>query len=114
MTRVLAATIAAALVLLLPAEAQAGGWTWPVEGRVATGYLNGDDPYAGGQHRGIDIAAPDGAPVVAAAGGTVTFAGVVGDAGLTVTVRTADGAFDTSYLHLGAATVRRGERVAAG
>ena len=40
-----------------------------VRGEVVTPYRNGDDPYAGGQHRGIDIAAPVGAPVVAAAGG---------------------------------------------
>ena len=33
-------------------------------------YRNGADPYARGQHRGIDISAPDGASVVAAAAGT--------------------------------------------
>jgi hypothetical protein len=113
MTRLLAVMIAAAVLLLLPAEAHAGGWTWPVEGRLVTTYRNGGDPYAAGQHRGIDIAAPVGSRVVAAAAGSVTFAGTVGDAGLTVSVRTGDG-FDTSYLHLGSATVRRGERVEAG
>ena len=44
-------------------------WAWPVEGEVITPYRNGADPYAGGQHRGIDIAAAAGTPVVAAAGG---------------------------------------------
>ena len=84
-----------------------------MQGELITGYLNGDDPYAAGQHRGIDIAGALGAPVVAAAAGEVRFAGVAGSSGLTVSVRTDDG-FDTSYLHLGAAHVRAGERVSAG
>jgi Peptidase family M23 len=50
---------------------------------------------------------------VAAVAGEVRFAGVAGSSGLTVSVRTDDG-FDTSYLHLGATTVRAGERVSAG
>jgi Peptidase family M23 len=80
---------------------------------VITPYRNGADPYAAGQHRGIDVAAPVGAEVVAAAGGTVTFAGPLGASGLTVGVRTDDG-FDTSYLHLSSIGVRAGDRVAAG
>jgi hypothetical protein len=101
--------------LLAPAPATAAGrWEWPVEGDVLTRYANGDDPYAGGQHRGIDIAAPVGEPVRAATDGTVTFAGEVGSSGLTIAVRTGDGRFDTSYLHLESAAVREGDRVAAG
>ena len=80
---------------------------------MITQYRNGEDPYAGGQHRGIDIAGPVGAPVLAAAAGEVRFAGTVGSSGLTVSVRTADG-FDTSYLHLSSTSVRAGERVGAG
>ena len=97
-------TLAAFLLLSAPAEAS---WSWPVRGDVITQYRNGDDPYAGGQHRGIDIAAAVGTPVVAAAGGEVRFAGTAGSSGLTVSVRTADG-FDTSYLHLSALAVRAG------
>ena len=80
---------------------------------MITQYRNGADPYAGGQHRGIDIAAAAGTPVVAAAGGEVRFAGTAGSSGLTVSVRTADG-FDTSYLHLSSFAVRAGARVSAG
>jgi len=110
-----AASLAMAFVMLAPAPAAAGGdWTWPVDGELATKYRNGDDPYAAGQHRGIDIAAPAGRQVAAAASGTVTFAGTVGSAGATVTVRTADGRLDTSYLHLGSIDVREGETVSAG
>jgi peptidase M23-like protein len=110
-------TLAAAAVaafFLAPPAAAASSWTWPVAGRVITPYSNGADPYAGGQHRGIDVAAPVGTRVVAATGGTVSFAGLAGSSGLTVAVRTDDGRFDTSYLHLSSLHVRQGERVAIG
>src|SRR3954454_13215026 len=100
-------------VLSSPALA-GGGWTWPIRGPVLTPYRNGGDPYSGGQHRGIDIGAPVGSRVVAALGGTVTFAGVVGSSGLTVSERTADGRFDLSYLHLSSAAVRRGDTLSPG
>ena len=97
------------------AAADDAGWTWPVRGRVLTLYSNDDSrPYAGGMHRGIDIAADAGTTVVAARTGTVTHAGVVGSAGLVVAVRTADGRYVTSYLHLSAAAVKRGDAVEAG
>jgi pyruvate/2-oxoglutarate dehydrogenase complex dihydrolipoamide acyltransferase (E2) component len=107
------AVLIAALTLSPPAAA-ATDWTWPVRGDVVTPYKNGDDPYASGQHRGIDIAAPVGTRVVAAVGGRVTYAGVAGSSGLTVSVRTADGRYDTSYLHLSAATVKEGDTVDRG
>ena len=103
-------TLTAFLLLSTPAQAS---WSWPVRGDVITPYRNGADPYAGGQHRGIDIAAAVGTAVVAAAGGEVRFAGTAGSSGLTVSVRTGDG-FDTSYLHLSALAVRAGARVSAG
>jgi Peptidase family M23 len=108
----LTAAVAVVAFLAAPAPAHAE-WVWPLRGPVVTTYRNGDDPYAGGQHRGIDIAGPVGAPVVAAAGGEVRFAGTAGSSGLTVSVRTADG-FDTSYLHLSSASVRAGEVVSSG
>src|SRR3954468_18852684 len=113
----LPAAIALVLALCLlgapPAHA-APGWVWPLRGEVVTPYRNGGDPYAAGQHRGINIAGPVGAPVVAAAGGVVRFAGTVGSSGLTVGIRTADGRYDTSYLHLSSVSVREGDRLAAG
>ena len=68
---------------------------------MVTAFLNGDDPYAAGQHRGIDIAGRAGAPVVAATSGLVRFAGTAGSSGSTVSIRSEDGRFDVSYLHLG-------------
>lgn len=106
--------LACVLALLAAPASAAADWSWPVAGDVITHYRNGADPYAGGQHRGIDIAAEAGRPVVAAAGGTVRFAAVAGSSGLTVSVRTVDGRFDTSYLHLSALAVREGDAVSTG
>ena len=108
MTRRLLATSALALLSVLAAASPAlAAWRWPADGEVITSYLNGADPYAAGQHRGVDIAGPVGAPVVAATAGTVRFAGTVGSSGLTVSVRTSDGRLDLSYLHLSLACGRR-------
>ena len=106
-----ATTLLAFLLLVAPAWAE---WVWPVRGEVITPYRNGSDPYASGQHRGIDIAGAPGATVVAATSGEVRFAGTAGASGLTVSVRTGDGRYDTSYLHLSSTAVREGDRVAAG
>jgi hypothetical protein len=106
----LTAFLSLAAALAGPAQA---AWLWPVSGEVITPYRNGSDPYAGGQHRGIDIAAAVGTPVVASAAGEVRFAGTAGSSGLTVSVRTGDG-FDTSYLHLSSLAVRAGEHVSGG
>ena len=99
---------------LASAPAAHADWVWPVSGEVITPYRNGDDPYAAGQHRGIDIAAATGTPVVAASAGEVRFAGTAGSSGLTVSIRTADGLFDTSYLHLSSTAVHKGDRVSTG
>jgi hypothetical protein len=104
----------AATLQLLSGTALADGWTWPIRGPVLTAYRNGGDPYAAGQHRGIDIGAPVGTRVAAATAGTVTFSGVVGASGLVVSERTADGRFDLSYIHLSSSAVHRGDALATG
>ena len=108
------------LVLLLPVlvALQVGvqpalAWTWPVDGPVLRPFVLGDDPYAGGQHRGVDIGAPSGTPVRAPAAGSVSFAGTVPKGGKTVTIRTADG-YAVTLLHLGAYSVTRGAAVGEG
>jgi Peptidase family M23 len=109
-----------ALVALLPVliAFQAGAppalaWTWPVDGPVLRPFALGDDPYAAGQHRGIDVAAAPGSPVRAPAGGTVRFAGTVPGGGRTVTLLTEDG-YAVTLLHLGAIAVARSAPVAEG
>jgi hypothetical protein len=101
------------LVTFLVGAAPASAWTWPVTGPVLQPFVLGDDPYAGGQHRGIDVAAEEGAAVVAPAGGVVTFAGSVPGGGRTVTIETADG-YAVTLLHLGRITVARGAAIAEG
>ena len=88
-------------------------WTWPAGGPVLQYFKFGDDPYAGGQHRGIDISASAGAPVVAPAGGAVSFAGTVPGGGHTVTIETPDG-YSVTLVHLGTVAVSRGAEVAEG
>lgn len=90
------------------------GWPWPVIGEVVTAYRNGDDPYAAGQHRGVDIAAPVGTPARAVVAGSVSFSGRIPDGGNVVTVRTSDGRYLVSYLHLAARAVQRGAAVTVG
>jgi hypothetical protein len=108
------------LIVLLPVliAFQAGAppalaWTWPVDGPVLHPFVFGDNPYAAGQHRGVDVGAPAGAPVRAPAAGTVSFAGTVPRSGRTVTIRTADG-YSVTLVHLGAVGVVRGAAVAEG
>jgi Peptidase family M23 len=101
------------LVALLPVliAFQAGvppalAWTWPADGPVLRQFILGDDPYAGGQHRGVDIGGDAGAPVRSPAAGIVSFAGTVPGGGHSVTVQTADG-HSVTLVHLGSITVAR-------
>ena len=64
-------------------------------------------------HLGVDYKAPLGAPVIAAADGTVVFAGTNGGSGRMVHLRHGN-AFETEYLHLSSIAVRNGEHVRQG
>lgn len=83
----------------------------PVGGAVVRGF----DPPAtryGAGHRGVDLAAAAGQPVVAALGGTVTFAGRV--AGVSWITVGHGGGLDTTYGPVEPAAVAAGDVVAAG
>jgi len=67
----------------------------------------------GRMHEGIDIGAPYGCEVGAAAGGTVVFAGWDGGYGRAVEIAHGGG-FSTKYAHLSAIYVSPGERVERG
>lgn len=64
-------------------------------------------------HEGIDISAPHGTPILAAAKGVVTFAGVMAGLGNTVEIDHGFG-YVTRYGHASKLLVRRGEEVARG
>lgn len=108
MRRVLLAAVAA--LVFVPV---AHGWTWPAEGPVLRQFALGDNPYAGGQHRGIDVGGELGADVRAPAAGTVSFAGTVPGGGKTVTIQTADG-YAVTLLQLGETLAVRGSVVEEG
>lgn len=95
------------------------GWAWPVPGHdtaaaITTGYGFRIHPITQQpeMHWGIDIAAPEGTPVLAARAGTVTEKGTDEAFGNYVVVQ--GGGFETLYGHLSAISVRRGELVGAG
>jgi hypothetical protein len=98
------------MLLVVPG---ARAWTWPADGPVVRPFSLGPDPYAGGQHRGIDVGGAPGASVRAPAGGTVSFVGTVPGGGLTVAIRTADD-YSVTLLHLGSVAVHRGDSIAEG
>jgi hypothetical protein len=105
----------AGMVLALPAAAANGtaaGWSWPLRPRppVAAAFEAPAGPYAPG-HRGVDLVAPAGSLVLAAASGTVAFAGRV--AGRGVVSVDHPGGLRTTYEPV-AARVSRGDRVSGG
>lgn len=65
-------------------------------------------------HAGLDLAAPTGTPVLAAAPGQVQFAATKGSYGETVIVRHRDGRTQTLYAHLSKILVQSGQIVQPG
>jgi murein DD-endopeptidase MepM/ murein hydrolase activator NlpD len=92
-----------------PASAARPALAWPLRG-----VLYGRFGMRGGAHHdGIDIAAPDGSPVLAADDGTVIFVGKQSGYGNVVIVRHEHGLV-TVYAHNSEVLVREGARVARG
>lgn len=84
----------------------------PVEGRKSSDYGYRRNPYSGlwRFHAGVDIAAPGGTPIRAAADGTVTRAGWSGGYGNYTCLAHQDG-LSTCYAHQSQILVRPGQRV---
>jgi murein DD-endopeptidase MepM/ murein hydrolase activator NlpD len=94
----------------LPGSNSFDGYIWPARGILTSGY----GWRWGRMHRGIDIAAPTGTPIVAAAAGVVVTAGWNnGGYGNLVDIRHADGSL-TRYAHNSRVLVRRGQQVRQG
>jgi murein DD-endopeptidase MepM/ murein hydrolase activator NlpD len=97
-------------IYLPNSETQFNGFIWPTKGVLTSGYGR----RWGRMHRGIDIAAPIGTPVVAAAPGVVVSAGWnSGGYGNLVEIQHPDGSL-TLYAHNNRILVRRGQEVTQG
>jgi murein DD-endopeptidase MepM/ murein hydrolase activator NlpD len=114
----LAAQSAALAAAIQNAQATAGstgtgvsdaGFIWPVDGAVVSGF----GMRWGRLHEGIDITAPTGTPIWAAAAGTVIHAGWLGGYGNLVVVDHGDG-LATAYAHASVILVALGQEVAQG
>jgi murein DD-endopeptidase MepM/ murein hydrolase activator NlpD len=93
----------------VPPSASAGGWAWPARGPVTSGF-----GYRWGRlHAGIDIGAPTGAPIYAAKGGVVSYAGVMGGYGNIVVVDHGGG-MTTRYAHQSRLAASVGQTVRPG
>lgn len=92
-----------------------GYFIWPAEGEVVSGFGPRKHPIAGvvRQHNGIDIDAPYGAGVRAAANGAVLKAGPMGGYGLAVVIDHGDG-LSTLYAHMSEVSVSAGRVVSQG
>ncbi|HHY17506.1 MAG TPA: M23 family metallopeptidase [Firmicutes bacterium] len=98
--------------LEIAAASRSSSFSWPLTGRVTDGYGWRIHPITGKRqfHEGIDIAAPLGTAIKAAAGGTVSFAGWSNGYGRLVVIRHSDG-YETRYGHLSRYAVSKGQRI---
>jgi murein DD-endopeptidase MepM/ murein hydrolase activator NlpD len=86
-------------------------FAWPIKGRIIANYGVTDN---GGRNDGINIAALQGAPVRAAASGTVSYCGnELRGYGNLVLIKH-DNGYITAYAHVDSFLVGRDDRVAAG
>lgn len=87
----------------------------PVAGKVSSSFGKRLHPITGieDNHSGLDLAAPQGTPVMAAMGGVVSFAGEKGGYGKLVVVDHPDGS-QAFYGHLSKFDVQEGQSLALG
>jgi murein DD-endopeptidase MepM/ murein hydrolase activator NlpD len=104
-----AAPATAAPALPPPPPASSGGLIWPVSGTLTSPY----GQRGGRLHAGIDIAAPTGTPIRAAASGRVISSGAMGGYG-NIVVIDHGGGLATAYAHNSRNAVGAGASVAQG
>lgn len=105
----------AAREVISPVAYFAEGWRWPATGPITGVFgsqriLNGKPRSV---HYGVDVAAPKGTPIVAAASGTISLAADLYFSGNTVFIDHGLGV-NTSYIHLDSIAVKEGQFVKAG
>lgn len=110
------------------ATSVANSWIWPLPGYTENSITSGVGPRWGSSHKGIDIAASKGSPVVATRRGTVTIAKIAcnhnwgkpvgsdncgGGYGNHIYIDHGDG-YESRYAHLTSISVKVGQLVEAG
>jgi murein DD-endopeptidase MepM/ murein hydrolase activator NlpD len=92
-----------------------GGLLWPTDGRAGSGYGYRTHPITRQRrmHTGVDIGAPTGQPIIAAAEGLVVGSGWRGGYGMTVVIDHGGG-LATLYAHQSRLSVSQGQVVQAG
>ena len=94
-----------------------GQFTWPIPAsrNITSGFYSRTNPVTGRleQHRGIDVSAPAGTQIIAAADGRVTHAGWDGAFGLRIIIDHGNG-YSTLYAHNSRNRVTVGQVVSAG
>jgi murein DD-endopeptidase MepM/ murein hydrolase activator NlpD len=87
----------------------------PAKGWISSRFGYRKSPFGGRRefHKGVDIAAKNGSPVVATADGVVTFSGAKAAYGKTVVIDHGHGIV-TSYAHLSKTLVKSGKQVKRG
>jgi murein DD-endopeptidase MepM/ murein hydrolase activator NlpD len=92
-----------------------GMFSWPVTGTITSPFGWRSNPFGGGPefHQGLDIAAPTGTTVTAAAGGTVIMAQWYGGYGNYILIDHGGG-YSSGYGHLSAIYVSVGQSVQRG
>jgi murein DD-endopeptidase MepM/ murein hydrolase activator NlpD len=96
-------------------EGGPGSFSWPVTGTITSPFGWRSNPFGGGPefHQGLDIAAPTGTTVTAAASGTVIMAQWYGGYGNYILIDHGGG-YSTGYGHLSAIYVSTGQSVQRG
>jgi murein DD-endopeptidase MepM/ murein hydrolase activator NlpD len=106
---------AAGIASGIESEGGPGSFSWPVTGTITSPFGWRSNPFGGAPefHQGLDIAAPTGTTVTAAAGGTVILAQWYGGYGNYILIDHGGG-YSTGYGHLSAIYVSANQAVARG
>lgn len=91
------------------------GLGWPVVGKISSSFGWRRDPVRGGRdfHTGLDIRAPYGRTIVAAASGTVVYSGWMGGYGKAIVISHPSG-MTTLYGHCSKLVAQKGQKVQRG
>ena len=97
-------------------ETNKDSWRVPCSYRKLTSpFGNRESPTEGAStdHKGVDLAGPEGTPIYASRGGTVTIAKFSNSAGYYVTINHGDG-YSSVYMHMTGYVVSKGDKVSGG